>query len=330
MKTRIAVYGGTDLLPEIVDFVENLTKSLLNDDEVILVSGGFDHYKKHPERMSVDKVVMQTAKKLLKDTFNQRFETWLPKKYDRTKVERFKEGKVIEILGTSQIRRNKLVQNVDAIITIQGEDHTRNVIELALALNKPVLPLAFTGGQSEEMWKMYEQDIIKMLDLPESFIDQIIEMPAGSLKTGEVIADFVKKVSKKTCLILMPFAAEDTRFYDNYLKEAIIECKYAPHRIDQDDQAGNIPNLFKTALDRVKAIIVDISGNNPNVMYELGYVHANNIEPLIILRSKKGQKQNLNKLPFYLKQEMICEEEDENQVYPNIQKAVQRFLAAKR
>ena len=319
MKTRISIYGGTNLSSKTIEFVKSLTKSLLDDDEVVLISGGFDHYDGHPERISVDKLVMQTAQEVLKDNFDQRFETWLPQNYDRKKVIRFQEGKVIEIQGTSQIRRNKLVQNVDAIITIQGEDHTRNVVELALALNKPVLPLAFTGDQSEKMWEIYGTEIIKILDLPENLSNQVYKMSSDIQKTAKDVADFMKKVSKKTCLILMPFATEDTTFYNDYLKKAIINCKYAPHRIDQDDHAGNIPNLFKTALDRVRAVIVDISGNNPNVMYELGYVHANNIEPLIILRSKQGQKQNLNKLPFYLKQEMICEEEDENQVYPEIQ-----------
>jgi hypothetical protein len=46
-----------------------------------------------------------------------------------------------------QSRRFILAKNMDAIITIKGEKHTATVLDFALAINKPSLPLPFTGGE---------------------------------------------------------------------------------------------------------------------------------------------------------------------------------------
>ena len=63
MKTKIAIYGGTNLSHDLVVFVSALTKSLLKYPEVVIVSGGFDHYIKHPKRKSADRIVMENGKK---------------------------------------------------------------------------------------------------------------------------------------------------------------------------------------------------------------------------------------------------------------------------
>src|SRR5258708_16653286 len=100
MKIKIAIYGGTDLSPELIGFTESLTEHLVIYEEVIIVSGGFDYFIevkdgeiiRHTERKSVDRVVLETAKKCIPNNLGERFETWIPpKKNDRKNVVRFEE-----------------------------------------------------------------------------------------------------------------------------------------------------------------------------------------------------------------------------------------------
>ena len=314
----------------LIAFVTSLTKNLIEYPEIVIVSGGFDHYSKHEERKSVDRIVVETAERYIDPAvFDERFETWLPKDNDREKVIRFKKGKIVEVPGSTQARRFNMVQNIDALITVGGEGNTRSVVELALAINKPVLPVAFTGGDSEIMWGIYKADIVKMLKMPEKLSLQLQKIP-GSVqsinKTGKKVADFMKEAVKKTCLVLMPFKKQDNHFYDNYLKKAIEESNYTDHRIDRNDPAGNIPDLFRASLEKSRAVVVDITGYNVNVMYELGHVHAKNITPLIILRTGNGQKTDISGLPFYLRQEMIVTVNDDKEGYEKIQSAIKSFL----
>ena len=85
-----------------------------------------------------------------------------------------------------------------------------------------------------------------------------------------------------------------------------------------------VPELFKTSLEKARAVIVDITGYNANVMYELGHVHAKNIKPLIIIRDSNGKTSTINDLPFYIKQEMIISGNDTERGYAKIKLAVEK------
>ena len=145
-----------------------------------------------------------------------------------------------------------------------------------------------------------------------------------------------KETTNKDCFIITPIGGAGSETFkktDGLIKSLLtpilLEFGFIAVPAYEISQTGSITKQVIEHVINDELVIANLTGLNPNVMYELGYVHANNIEPLIILRSKQGQKQNLNKLPFYLKQEMICEEEDENQIYPEIQEAVQKFLNSK-
>jgi len=62
------------------------------------------------------------------------------------------------------------------------------------------------------------------------------------------------------------------------------------------DVGGMISNNIVTALELADIVIVDVSGQNPNVMYELGYVHALRKPTLII-----ADKSEMDKLPIDLR-----------------------------
>jgi len=331
MKIKMGIYGGTNLSAALVTFTASLTRQLISHPELVLINGGYHYKEGFEKRHSADKIVMETAERVLGyPVFNNRFETWLAKDNDRQDVIRFEKGKVVRLPGSTQSRRFNLVSNIDALVTVGGEGNTRSVVELALALNKPVLPVAFTGGDSLTLWQMYKADIIQRLGMSEKLARLLENLPAtdrGLHATAKKVADCIHGAVKKTCLVLMPFEKSGNHFYDQYLSAAIEAGNFSGHRIDRNDAAGNIPVLFRTSLEKAGAVVIDVTGFNANVMYELGHLHAKNITPLIVLRIKKGKTNTIGNLPFYLRHEMIVTVADNIEGYKKIQAAVKSFLA---
>jgi hypothetical protein len=300
--------------------------------DVVLMSGGFRCFEKSPEHVSVDVAVLREARRHVDpEHFRDRFETWLPaERLDRPRDEvcRFAEGTVHRVSGTDQARRFELVKAADALVTIGGEGNTGTVLELALALRKPALPLPFTGGDSLTFWERNGRDFIEALKLGPRLVREL-EAGRGSPARLDRLADLVAKTvhaaAQRVCLVLMPFGAGHDGFYAHVVRRAVIAANYVPHRIDKDDYAGNIPALFSSSLERARAVIVDLTGANPNVMYELGHVHARGIRPFLIVRRRRGESLE-RELPFYLRQEKIVSERDDAAGRLRIARELQEYL----
>lgn len=335
MTTRIAIYGGTNLPPEEVHFVRCLTRNLLAIQGVVLISGGFKRYREHHEWVSVDSAALLEAKQCLtqSELFNLRFETWLPmEKLDRPddQVERFAEGTVHRIPGTDQARRFNLVKAADGLVTIKGEGNTRAVLELALALDKPVLPIPFTGGDSRTLWENNRKVFLHSLNIRPELISRLEgdRPPLPELEgIARDVAQAIYDAAKKRCLVLMPFGPGHDSFYQDVLHRAIEEANYIPHRIDIDDYAGNIPSLFLSALERAQSVVVDVTGLNPNVMYELGQVHARGINPFLIYRRQQATI-DVAALPFYLRHEKLVNEQNDEAGHHKIADGLTQYLNA--
>jgi len=96
------------------------------------------------------------------------------------------------------------------------------------------------------------------------------------------------------CFVIMPFERD---FDDVYMtiKQTVEAIITAPNgrcfRLDDSRPAGRITDRLLRELHSATFCIADLTGNNPNVMWELGFVMALN-KPTIILT------QNLQQLPF--------------------------------
>jgi hypothetical protein len=328
MKTRIAIYGGTNLSEESVRFVRRVTADLLGLSDVVILSGGFECFENHPDWTSVDRAVLREAEKRLPPKqFAKRFETWVPA-LDRHSVKRFKKGTIHELSGTAQARRFKLVSAADALVTIVGEGNTRSVLELALAVEKPALPVAFTGGDSQRMWKRYRDEFNKSLRLTPQLMSRLEDRPKSVRHLNRLAANVAKAIhaaAQRRCLVLMPFGPGHDGFYNNVIRKTIAAANYLPHRIDKDDYAGNIPSLFVSSLERARAVVIDLTGWNPNVMYELGQVHARAIAPFLIVRGQQTRKA-LDEMPFYLRHEKVLIKRDDATGHRQIAAELEKYL----
>lgn len=97
------------------------------------------------------------------------------------------------------------------------------------------------------------------------------------------------------CFVLMPFQEALTAVYEHGIKPQVesmgMQCKRADEIYSGQAILGDIWTSIQTA----ELIIVDCTGKNPNVMYELGLCHA--LWKKVILLS-----QSLDDVPFDLRQ----------------------------
>lgn len=183
MKSRILIYGGTELSAAESFFIVSLTYTLLTRIDAVIVTGGFLYSENLPGAVSTDFCVLQGALKYAaeqKIEVKDCLETWLPDREaendpQKKRAERFSEGTVKELKGQSaQARRFSMVRGVDVLLTVKGRKHTAMILDFALTINKPALPLAFTGGDSRlfysdhsdrvKEWFAVEADFAKLLN----------------------------------------------------------------------------------------------------------------------------------------------------------------------
>ena len=101
-------------------------------------------------------------------------------------------------------------------------------------------------------------------------------------------------MNKTKVFVIMPFSDE---FFESYemIKEHFDDSFEFSHAGDEDNQqnilADIIPPIYNADI-----VLADLTGLNPNVMYELGIAHSFNKKTIMITRDK------LSNLPFDLKQ----------------------------
>ena len=76
--------------------------------------------------------------------------------------------------------------------------------------------------------------------------------------------------------VLMPFSAEFDDIYRFGIKEPAAELGIAAERVDEQIYRETILERVYRQIDVAHIIIADMSGQNPNVFYEVGYAHAKN------------------------------------------------------
>jgi len=106
--------------------------------------------------------------------------------------------------------------------------------------------------------------------------------------------------------ILMPFNDIDKITYKYAISAAIKElsekCNIKFNINRADDFASSESNKQQVIMKSIwesDVMIVDFSGNNPNIMWELGYCDA--LDKICILISKKLADGEMEKIPFYIR-----------------------------
>jgi hypothetical protein len=106
--------------------------------------------------------------------------------------------------------------------------------------------------------------------------------------------DHLKKVSKgvsvaagDSCFVIMPFADPIGGYYELIYEPAIKKTGLTPVRADTDIfGTGKIIDQIWAGLKRAKVLVAELTGRNPNVLYELGLAHALH-KPVVLISSNE-------------------------------------------
>lgn len=101
--------------------------------------------------------------------------------------------------------------------------------------------------------------------------------------------------SKPFVFVLMPFNEAFTDIYKLGIKKTAEETGLRAERVDEQLYSEPMLERIYRQIDAADIIVADMSGQNPNVFYEVGYAHAKG--KLCILLT-----QNTTDIPFDLKQ----------------------------
>ena len=96
----------------------------------------------------------------------------------------------------------------------------------------------------------------------------------------------VNRLALKHLFVAMPFATEfDNAFYFG-IKQPVERRLRKCERVDQEVFTGDIVERLKNRISSCDLVIADITGNNPNVLYELGYADGLG-KPVIVISQEQ-------------------------------------------
>lgn len=86
-----------------------------------------------------------------------------------------------------------------------------------------------------------------------------------------------------TCFLIQPFdrGAFDKR-YEQILKPAIQAASLEPYRVDEDLESSILSEAIHRGIKDARVCLADITSDNPNVWYEIGYAFASRKEVVMI------------------------------------------------
>ena len=112
-------------------------------------------------------------------------------------------------------------------------------------------------------------------------------------KNNIIISNFEVYSEKPKAFVVMQYGKNYDELYNDVIKAVCVEKGYEVVRADEITNSGLILNDIIYLIKNASLIIADITPDNPNVFYEVGYSHALN-KPTILLNEKSSRE----KLPF--------------------------------
>ena len=79
---------------------------------------------------------------------------------------------------------------------------------------------------------------------------------------------------KDICFVIMPFGGWSDKYYQDIFCPAIQDAGLQPRRADDIYRTGSIVHDIWELTKMADVILADLTGKNPNVLYELGLAHA--------------------------------------------------------
>lgn len=114
-----------------------------------------------------------------------------------------------------------------------------------------------------------------------------------------------------TCFVIQPFTDIYNKRFDDLYKPAIEAAGMTAYRVDQDSSATVLVEAIEKNIKRAAVCLADITEDNPNVWYELGFAYAAG-RPVVMACSDERQKAG-KRFPFDIQHRAIVTYKTESQ-----------------
>jgi hypothetical protein len=297
---RLFVSGGSQLSAPAALLWNELGRRLASESGLVVVTGGLLRRRDSPRKKPADWAIVEGVLAGLERNGvppRDRIETVLPDgAKDWDEVERFHVGQVrIQEHRNSQSRRFSMVNESEVVISIEGNKGTRSVLDVALAIERPILPLPFGGKASAEFWDVHRSEICRWFKIPKASAKRFERTKLKDLDPVRIrtLAAEVHKIVMngfaRSCFVIMPFQRHHDAVYEDAICPALDAHGLHPVRTDKHIVTGNVIAAIREGLQHCYFTIADTTGNRPNVLYELGMAHGMG-KPAILLRRQERKK----------------------------------------
>jgi hypothetical protein len=288
-------------------FARALGQSLMElaRPRAVLITGG------RPQRGGfVDEAVVQGALDVVGDDAYDRIVT-LPDpdhnpEHEAALTPTFRKTRVIGALsGARQSRRFEMVLAADAVVSIAGKRAVREMIMLARALGRPVLPLPFAGQESEKLWRKPTRDEGERFERAAAQWDSA-DRGSDLRRFAPAVAETVKDMASLACFVARPVSGQLSVEQTRALEAALEDASFHWVESAATPGAGRIPELMLRQIREAFVVVALLSDEryavadrgaarsvNPNVVYEVGYADGHR-RPCILLAASADD------LPFDL------------------------------
>lgn len=152
---------------------------------------------------------------------------------------------------------------------------------------------------------MLDQDTLQREDSLSSIVNSHIDselhrvsIEMNVIQVNPIFGPPSYRIDNHLAFVLMPFADELTEIYTTFIKQTVESSHFSLVCRRADDIKSNrvvVQDIWKSICE-ARIIIADITGLNPNVMYELGIAHTLGKETILIYQ----QSEDEIKFPFDL------------------------------
>ena len=163
------------------------------------------------------------------------------------------------------MRRTEMVRNNE-----QARELLRDVRQFILSLSSAL--------QSSAMEARLHELEGQLKTVAEAPVEES-GFPEGEVVTLESLA------GKKVLFAIMPFADEFTDVWAGGIKRAASGTGLTPIRIDMITKTSDITDDIVKVIQMAETVVVDVTGNNPNVMFEFGFALALKKSHVVISQS---------------------------------------------
>jgi SIR2-like protein/uncharacterized protein DUF4145 len=156
-------------------------------------------------------------------------------------------------------------------------------------------------------------------DVFEAVEAEVIQRAVRSRESATVM-----EATSRLCFVMMPFGRSYDGVYRSMIAPTAAEQGLAVLRADEMSGSGFVMEQIRTAIQQSRLCIADISDNNANVLYEVGF--ANALGKAIVLLARRGSD-----LPFDVAhQRVVLYDDDLVSSRSSLERAVVFALSAER